>query len=353
MIKHYKRRKALLSLLLVTFLMLSLAGCQSRGNEIKTSSNQSSGTKIVTDLLGNQVTIKANVEKIAVVPIPWATIVYAVDGSGEKIVGMHPSAMKAYEKNILKAMAPEMANINSTFVDNNFNVNYEEVAKLKPDLVVIWDYQPEVGKKLAEIGIPSVAIKYGTLEDVQKGIELVGEILNQQERATALIQYQQDTNSYLKSKESSLTSRDKPKTLYLRDEQLQVATGESVNKIMIDTAGGVNVANEVTGDNWKKVTMEQVIAWNPEVIILSNFSEILPEDLYENKYSGQDWSTIEAVKNKRVYKAPMGIYRWDAPCVETPLMMKWLGKDWLYPISAVCLWEKTIRTCFLPLVLLE
>lgn len=315
-----------LALLVVTLLMLSLVGCQASGNGVKTSAEQTSGTRIVTDLVGNQVTIKANVERIAVVPIPWATIVYAVDGSGKKIVGMHPSAMKAYQKNILKVMAPEMANANSTFVDNNFNVNYEEVAKLKPDVVVIWDYQSEVGKKLAELGIPSVAIKYGTLEDVQNGIKLVGEILNQQDRAAALIKYQQDTNSYLKSKESALAGKDKPKTLYLRDEQLQVATGESVNKIMIDTAGGVNVADEVNGDNWKKVTMEQVIAWNPQVIILSNFSDILPEDLYKNKFSGQDWSKIDAVKNKRVYKAPMGIYRWDAPCVETPLMIKWLGK---------------------------
>lgn len=218
-----------------------------------------------------------------------------------------------------------MANINSTFVDNNFNMNYEEVAKLKPDVVVIWDYQPEMGKKLAELGIPSVAIKYGTMEDVQKGIKLVGDITNQQERANALIQYHKDTNSYLKSKESSFANKNKPKVLYLRDEQLQVAAGNSVNQIMIERAGGINAANEISGQ-WTKMTMEQIMAANPDVIVISNFSKVLPEDLYTNKFPGQDWSNINAVKNKRVYKAPMGIYRWDAPCVETPLMIKWLGK---------------------------
>lgn len=314
-----------IALLLAVCSMLSLVGCQSEGKDKKLSAGQKSETKIVTDLVGNQVQMKANVEKIAVVPIPWATIVYAVDGSGQKIVGMHPSAMKAYQSNILKSMAPEMSNINSTFVDNNFNINYEEVAKIKPDVVVIWDYQPEIGKKLAELGIPAVAIKYGTLEDVQKGIKLVGEIINQQARAEQLIQYHQATNSYLKSKESGLADKHKPRVLYLKDEQLQVAVGDSVNRIMIETAGGINVANEGSGQ-WAKVTMEQVMAWNPEVIVISNFSNVLPEDLYVNKFSGQDWSKIDAVKNKRVYKAPMGIYRWDAPCVETPLMMKWLGK---------------------------
>ena len=329
--KNYKKWTNVVSILLVAAFLLSLTGCQSGGSgttatpATKAAADQTPGTKIVTDLVGNQVKIKNNVERIATVPIPWATIAFAVDGSGKKIVGMHPSAMKAYKTNILKTIAPEMANANSTFVDNNFNVNYEEVAKLKPDVVAIWDYQPEIGKKLAELGIPSVAIKYGTLEDVQNGIRLLGEILNQQERAAALIKYHQDTNRYLQSKGSELAGKHKTKVLYLRDEELQVGTGESVNRIMIEAAGGVNVANEVRG-SWTKVNMEQVMAWNPEVIILSNFSEVLPGDLYKNKLKGQDWSNIDAVKNKRVYKAPMGIYRWDAPCVETPLMIKWIAK---------------------------
>jgi len=171
--KNYKKWTNVVSILLVAAFLLSLTGCQSGGSgttatpATKAAADQTPGTKIVTDLVGNQVKIKNNVERIATVPIPWATIAFAVDGSGKKIVGMHPSAMKAYKTNILKTIAPEMANANSTFVDNNFNVNYEEVAKLKPDVVAIWDYQPEIGKKLAELGIPSVAIKYGTLEDVQ------------------------------------------------------------------------------------------------------------------------------------------------------------------------------------------
>ena len=38
-----------------------------------------------------------------------------------------------------------------------------------------------------------------------------------------------------------------------------------------------------------KVTMEQIIKWNPDIIILSNFDKILPEDIYNNKFEGQDW----------------------------------------------------------------
>jgi iron complex transport system substrate-binding protein len=72
--------------------------------------------------------------------------------------------------------------------------------------------------------------------------------------------------------------------------------------------------------------MEQIIAWDPEIIIVSHFSDVTPEQLYNNSIKGQDWSSIDAVKNNRVYKSPIGIYRWDAPCSETPLMIKWMAQ---------------------------
>lgn len=34
---------------------------------------------------------------------------------------------------------------------------------------------------------------------------------------------------------------------------------------------------------------------------------------------------MKAVQNHRVYKVPLGVYRWDAPGVETPLMMEWVA----------------------------
>lgn len=282
--------------------------------------------KTVTDLTGKKVTIKDNPSRIAIVPIPWTSLTYVVDGDSSKIVGMHPSSKKAYEISMLKELAPNMKNVNSTFVDNNFNINYEELALLKPDIVVVWDYQDDAIEKLNKLKIPAVAIKYGTLEDVQEGIKLLGDILNKQEKSQKLINYHKDTNKYLTSKTKKIENIKRKKILYLRDSQLTVASGKAVNNIMIDMAGGVNVAKDITTGVWSKVTMEQIIKWNPDIIILSNFDKILPEDIYNNKFEGQDWSKINAVKNKKVFKAPIGIYRWDAPSAETPLMIKWIAK---------------------------
>lgn len=80
-----------------------------------------------------------------------------------------------------------------------------------------------------------------------------------------------------------------------------------------------------TETNSGTITMEEIYQTNPDMILLSNFDSFVPDDIYDNRIPGQDWSSLKAVKNRRVYKVPMGIYRWDAPGVETPLMMKWIA----------------------------
>ena len=73
------------------------------------------------------------------------------------------------------------------------------------------------------------------------------------------------------------------------------------------------------------ILKEQIYSWNPEIIYITNFTPVQPEDFYNNTIPGQDWSQVEAVKNKQVYKIPLGIYRWFPPSGDAPLMLKWLA----------------------------
>lgn len=284
-----------------------------------------SETKVVVDTTGVSVEMPQNIESIAVVPIPWTSIVYAVDGTGEKLVGIHPSAKKSYSACILKKLAPEMGDASTDAIGQDFAINMEEVQKLDPDVMIVWDYQSQEAEQLKSMGIPAVSLKYGTMEDLQNGMKVIGSVLGKEEKANDLVAYHQEQIAYFQSKEDQLKDKEKPRVLYMRDAELKVAGQGAVNTIMIQMAGGENVAKDVAGQ-WTAVTMEQVIAWDPEIIIVSQFSDVTPEQLYNNSIKGQDWSSIDAVKNKKVYKSPMGIYRWDAPCAETPLMIKWMAQ---------------------------
>ena len=98
-----------------------------------------------------------------------------------------------------------------------------------------------------------------------------------------------------------------------------------------DAVGARNAAEEVPADNSNAViTMEQVYKWNPDVIFITNFTPALPEDLYGNKIGGHDWSAVQAVKERAVYKMPLGTYRSYTPGVDTPVTLMWMAQK-VYP----------------------
>jgi iron complex transport system substrate-binding protein len=93
----------------------------------------------------------------------------------------------------------------------------------------------------------------------------------------------------------------------------------------IRVAGGINVADVV--GNGRPVTMEQVVAWNPDVIIVgsapngANRQAILDDPR---------WRQIKAVRDGKVFVNPTGAYLWDRHSAEAALQVLWAAKT-LHP----------------------
>ncbi|MEN6325407.1 MAG: ABC transporter substrate-binding protein [Syntrophomonas sp.] len=295
------------------------AGC---GKTAPTS--QVNDKKTIIDQLGRSVQIPNKVERIVTLPMPLPSIIYAVDGNGSKVVGMHPTSAKALNTGILATLAPELKKVPTSFVQEGFTVNIEELLKLKPDVVIQWGTEEKEIKKMEAAGIPVIALTQGTQDDLEGWIKIIGQILNKEDRASELIAFQQKTINDIKSKTSSIPAEKKPKVYYFLNENLQTAGTGTHHNNWIGITGGKNVAASLNG--FPNVNMEQLQTWNPDIILISNFTDLQPDDILQNKIKGQDWSKIDAVKNKRVYKIPLAGYRWDAPSVESPLMLKWLAQ---------------------------
>ena len=86
----------------------------------------------------------------------------------------------------------------------------------------------------------------------------------------------------------------------------------------------------VETDNQITINMEQVYAWNPSLIFITNFTTAGSEDLYNGTIGNDDWSAIQAVQDKNVHKMPLGMYRSFTPGVDTPVTLLWLAKT-AYP----------------------
>lgn len=55
----------------------------------------------------------------------------------------------------------------------------------------------------------------------------------------------------------------------------------------------------------------EYLAWNPDIVLLGNFDETMPQHIYQNKV----WQSVSAVKSRRVYKIPLGGIALSSPRV--------------------------------------
>ena len=76
--------------------------------------------------------------------------------------------------------------------------------------------------------------------------------------------------------------------------------------------------------------MEQIYKWNSDIILITTMTETTAEDILNNSIEGQDWSQIEAVKNGKDFKEPLGVFHWFPPSGDAPLMAKWMAQT-LHP----------------------
>ncbi|WP_323991368.1 ABC transporter substrate-binding protein [Nguyenibacter sp. L1] len=103
---------------------------------------------------------------------------------------------------------------------------------------------------------------------------------------------------------------------------LTVDGGGTIIDEWIGRAGGRNVAAAISG-NMRPVSLEQVAAWDPDVVILGPDSGDLA------RVSAQ-WGALRAVRDGRVYRNPSGVFPWDRYGSELPLQVLWAAKT-LYP----------------------
>ncbi|WP_283169715.1 ABC transporter substrate-binding protein [Curtanaerobium respiraculi] len=303
-----------------------LSGC-SGGSKSDSGSNASSSeakkSVEITDQLGKTIAFDTIPTRVATTIIPFPSIYYAIMGDTDTLIGANPASMPAYENSVLKSMYPTLAGVNTDWCARDFTVNVEQLLSLKPDVVFQWTSQPDSIKAMEDAGLKVVALKYGTVDDLETWIRLLGRLFDKDDRADFIVDYFFKQVDEVSSRTSGLGPEQRPTSIHL-SENLTV-NGSGFTPYWMDKSGANDPAADMQQQS-VKVDMEQIISWNPDYVFVGNFTGIKASDVLQNKLDGQDWSQIKAVQNNNVYKIPIGGYRWDPPCVETPLMIKWLAK---------------------------
>lgn len=281
----------------------------------------------VDDQRGETLSFDQSVTRIVTLPMPAASIVVAVDRTAEHLVGMHDTSWVAIRDGILGTMFPDALDIPHDVAGAEFAPNVESIMALEPDVVVQWaDEGSEIVAPLENAGLDVVGVTYGTQQDLETWLSLFATMLGKPERAEEMIARLESEQQEVTSLTSS-ASGSPPTILYFNrfaDGELKVAGQGTYNDFYIDLVGGTNPAsgdNGAAGTGMVGVDVEQVLAWDPDIVLLGNFDDAMPDDVYGDAV----WQDVAAVRDGRVYKVPLGGYRWDPPSHESPLMWRWLS----------------------------
>ena len=136
-----------------------------------------------------------------------------------------------------------------------------------------------------------------SIDDMYADLLNLGSIFNVEDKAEKLVS---DYKSELKSFKDNLETGEPVRAfVYDSGEDTPFTAGlYAMPTALIEAAGGVNVMNGFE-KSWGTVTWEEVIAQNPEVIIIVNYGSVTAEQKRDFMMSNPAFANIEAVKNDR------------------------------------------------------
>ena len=301
--KFYNKKLTLLFILIMVFTL--------------TISSSVFAEKVVTDMVGRKVEVPDEVNKIVTTYRSATQFVFCL-GVQDRLAASDLSFEKV---SLFQKLydGEELPNVGS----KNRGINIEQILEVNPDLVILFPHNigPEVAKKLKSYGIPSVIINPESYEQIKETTEILGKAIGVEERADKVI------NQYDKILDI-VESRDveEPKKVYFANSSLLDTVGKGMLQTsMIELAGGINPAKKAKS-GFIKTSLEELIKWNPDYIVVSQYYSGSVEELLNRP----ELQELKAIKNGNVYRFPSKVEPWDFPSPSSYLGIVWLAER-LYP----------------------
>jgi iron complex transport system substrate-binding protein len=248
-------------------------------------------TVTVTDKLGNRVAIPVPVERVVLLSLYELMPVLDL---WDNVVGLN---RWAFDNTVLKR-CPRLEGI--PVVGTGIEVNAEAILALHPELVITWSFRPEVVEFLTRKGLRVIAIYPDSLEELYGVIEMCGQLFGKEGRAKEVRSRMDELFALVQSRVAAIPHEQRRKVLWLWQKPTRVTGRFGLQQDLITMVGAVNLAQGVEMPH-AEVSLEQILAWNPEVIFIWGHASYGPEALLESS----QWRTVTAVKERRVYKAPL------------------------------------------------
>lgn len=198
----------------------------------------------------------------------------------------------------------------------DFDVNLELLLQNHPDYIFTMDKTTK--QNLAKLGLNSFHLNWKNEDDIEKTIFFLADILDAKEQAINYINYSHYVTKTIQNKLKKLPNIIKPKVLCF--DYKSMSSAHHIIDSWIENSGGISVTKSSRIVENISFSVEQILVWNPDIIILTNQHDV--EALYNDK----KFTGISAIQNKKIFVSPRGIHSWVYRTAEFPLMKLWSAK---------------------------
>ena len=328
--------KKLLCTLLALSMLLGLAACggpapaegpsADPAPAVSTPAQPEDGSASFTDSVGRTVEVPAEITSVAVSGPLAQMVLFAL--CPDKLVGIADEwdasaeqylATEYYNLPLLGQLYGGKGELNlETLLGSGAQVVID-VGEPKDTIVEDLDALQE------QTGIPFVHIS-ADMQSYPQAYRMLGDLLGMKTEAEALATYCEKIYSRT---ETIGSGAEKANVLYVTGDMGQnvIAKGSYHAEILDMLTNNLAQVDEPSSKGTgNEVSMEQILTWNPDVVIFA------PESIYATVKDDAAWQSVTAIKNGAYYEVPFGPYNWMGfpPSVQRYLGMVWLSKL-LYP----------------------
>jgi len=288
----------------------------------------SAETVTVVDSMGRAVDVPQPVEHIASAYGIGTYYVYAL-GAGDRLVAAWYVGLKsaAQAPSSFAVLEPRL---NEVLCAGDPNI--EDLVARGTDLALFdASKHAAVADQLQGIGVPTLLLATETAQGVIDMTLTLGAVLGEvaEVRAANLVEDFYRVYGVAAMAATSIPSDSRPRVLFLGSSLTQVASGAMYQTQLIDAAGGVSVSADLVG-SWNTVNLEQILVWNPDVIIIPPYGNVNVTDIT----GSSEWQSVPAVQSGWVFKMPRVFGTMDTPLPESLLGVVWLSSAF-YPERAI------------------
>jgi iron complex transport system substrate-binding protein len=269
-------------------------------------------TRIITDAYGRQVRVPAVVKTAAAIGGAARIMTYA--GCASSLIGvtkMDKSNVSAMPYSVVNAARfaslPEVGSGGS-----NDTPYVEELAKLRPDVIIAHTDGSTVKIVAKKTGIPTIGIYPVDMFDPSfyQALTIIGEVMGKEAHCAKVIEYLKACKSDLEKRTKDIPEKSKPR-VYAGAVSFRGGhgfDGTYSNYPPFVALGVKSVADQGGKSGGYLVDIEKVLEWDPDIIFLNPSNMNLVNEQYNKNKAFFD--ALTAVKKGRLYSQIAYNYNW-------------------------------------------